>query len=55
MSIPSHVIEQLNSSADLVGIIGKHTTLKKRAENTKAVARFAKKPRRFMSTHKKCL
>ncbi len=29
MSIPSHILEQLNSQADLVGMIGKHTTLKR--------------------------
>lgn len=29
MSIPSHILEQLNSQADLVSIIGRHTTLKR--------------------------
>lgn len=29
MSIPNHILEQLNSQADLVSIIGRHTTLKR--------------------------
>lgn len=29
MSIPNHILEQLNSQADLISIIGRHTTLKR--------------------------
>lgn len=40
MSIPSHILDQLNSQADLVGIIGKHTTLKKAGREFKGNCPF---------------
>lgn len=40
MSIPNHILEQLNSQADLVGIIGKHTTLKKAGNEFKGCCPF---------------
>lgn len=40
MSIPNHIIDQLNSQADLVGIIGKHTTLKKAGREFKGNCPF---------------
>lgn len=40
MSIPSHILDQLNSQADLVGIIGKHTTLKRAGKEFKGNCPF---------------
>ncbi len=40
MAIPSHIFEQLNSQADLVSIIGKHTTLKKAGNEYKGCCPF---------------
>ena len=40
MSIPNHILEQLNSQADLVGIIGKHTTLKRAGKEFKGNCPF---------------
>nr|WP_305079949.1 CHC2 zinc finger domain-containing protein [Psychrobacter sp. JCM 18901] len=54
MSIPNHILEQLNSQADLISIIGKHTTLKRAGSEYKAAALFMVKNRLpFMSIHKK--
>nr|WP_265090014.1 hypothetical protein [Psychrobacter proteolyticus] len=54
MSIPNHILEQLNSQADLISIIGKHTTLKRAVVSIKAAALFTVKNRLpFMSIHKK--
>lgn len=40
MSIPNHILDQLNSQADLVGIIGKHTTLKRAGKEFKGNCPF---------------
>ncbi|MPW74535.1 DNA primase [Moraxella catarrhalis] len=40
MNIPESIIEQLNSQADLVGIIGKHTTLKAAGREYKGCCPF---------------
>lgn len=40
MNIPEPIIEQLNSQADLVGIIGKHTTLKAAGREYKGCCPF---------------
>lgn len=40
MSIPNHIIDQLNSQADLVGIIGRHTQLKKAGNEFKGCCPF---------------
>lgn len=40
MSIPSHIIDQINSQADLVSIIGRHTTLKKAGNEYKGCCPF---------------
>lgn len=40
MSIPSHIIDQLNSQADLVSIIGRHTQLKKAGNEFKGCCPF---------------
>ncbi|WP_434354043.1 CHC2 zinc finger domain-containing protein [Psychrobacter sp. HD31] len=40
MSIPNHIIDQINSQADLVSIIGKHTTLKKVGNEYKGCCPF---------------
>ncbi len=40
MAIPNHVFDQLNSQADLVSIIGKHTTLKKAGNEFKGCCPF---------------
>lgn len=40
MSIPNHILDQLNSQADLVGIISKHTTLKRSGKEFKGNCPF---------------
>lgn len=40
MSIPSHILDQLNSQADLVSIIGRHTTLKRSGNEYKGCCPF---------------
>ena len=40
MSIPNHILEQLNSQADLVSIIGRHTTLKRAGSEYKGCCPF---------------
>ena len=40
MNIPNHIIDQLNSQADLVGIIGRHTQLKKAGNEFKGCCPF---------------
>lgn len=40
MSIPNHILDQLNSQADLVSIIGRHTTLKKAGNEYKGCCPF---------------
>ena len=40
MSIPSHILDQLNSQADLVSIIGRHTTLKRSSNEFKGCCPF---------------
>ncbi|MBF0658906.1 toprim domain-containing protein [Psychrobacter sp. NG25] len=40
MSIPNHILEQLNSQADLVSIIGRHTTLKRAGGEFKGCCPF---------------
>ncbi len=40
MAIPPHIFEQLNSQADLVSIIGRHTTLKKAGNEYKGCCPF---------------
>ena len=40
MSIPSHILEQLNSQADLISIIGRHTTLKRAGGEFKGCCPF---------------
>lgn len=40
MSIPSHILDQLNSQADLVSIIGRHTTLKRSSNEYKGCCPF---------------
>ncbi|MGP9492038.1 CHC2 zinc finger domain-containing protein [Psychrobacter sp. AOP7-B1-24] len=40
MSIPNHILEQLNSQADLVSIIGRHTTLKRAGNEYKGCCPF---------------
>ena len=40
MSIPNHILEQLNSQADLVSIIGRHTTLKRAGNEFKGCCPF---------------
>ena len=40
MSIPNHILEQLNSQADLVSIIGRHTTLKRAGGEYKGCCPF---------------
>ena len=40
MSIPNHILEQLNSQADLVSIIGRHTTLKRAGHEYKGCCPF---------------
>ncbi|MFC6379911.1 DNA primase [Psychrobacter glacincola] len=40
MSIPNHILEQLNSQADLVSIIGRHTTLKRAGSEFKGCCPF---------------
>lgn len=42
MAIPQHIIEQLTDSADLVSIIGRHTTLKKAGSSFKGCCPFHK-------------
>ncbi|ERL54746.1 DNA primase [Psychrobacter aquaticus] len=40
MSIPNHILEQLNSQADLISIIGRHTTLKRAGNEYKGCCPF---------------
>ncbi|MGO2386385.1 MAG: DNA primase, partial [Psychrobacter sp.] len=40
MSIPNHILDQLNSQADLISIIGKHTTLKRAGSEYKGCCPF---------------
>ncbi len=40
MSIPNHVLEQLNNQADLISIIGRHTTLKRAGNEFKGCCPF---------------
>lgn len=40
MSIPSHILDQINAQADLVAIIGRHTTLKKAGREYKGCCPF---------------
>ena len=40
MSIPNHILEQLNSQADLISIIGRHTTLKRAGNEFKGCCPF---------------
>lgn len=40
MSIPNHILDQLNSQADLIGIIGRHTTLKRAGSEFKGCCPF---------------
>lgn len=40
MSIPSHILDQINAQADLVSIIGKHTTLKRSGKEYKGCCPF---------------
>ena len=40
MSIPNHILEQLNSQADLISIIGSHTTLKRAGNEYKGCCPF---------------
>ncbi|MGP4715141.1 DNA primase [Psychrobacter sp. T6-6] len=40
MSIPNHILEQLNSQADLISIIGRHTTLKRAGSEYKGCCPF---------------
>lgn len=40
MSIPNHILEQLNSQADLISIIGRHTTLKRAGSEFKGCCPF---------------
>lgn len=40
MSIPNHILEQLNSQADLISIIGRHTTLKRSGNEYKGCCPF---------------
>ena len=40
MSIPNHILEQLNSQADLISIIGRHTTLKRAGREYKGCCPF---------------
>ncbi len=40
MSIPNHILEQLNSQADLVSIIGRYTTLKRAGSEFKGCCPF---------------
>ncbi len=40
MSIPNHILEQLNSQADLISIIGRHTTLKRAGAEYKGCCPF---------------
>ncbi|MEC5210463.1 DNA primase [Psychrobacter sp. PL15] len=40
MSIPNHILEQLNSQADLISIIGRHTTLKRAGGEYKGCCPF---------------
>lgn len=40
MSIPSHILEQLNSQADLISIIGRYTTLKRAGSEYKGCCPF---------------
>lgn len=42
MSIPQHIIDQITDSADLVGLIGRHTTLKKSGTSFKGCCPFHK-------------
>ena len=39
-SIPNHILEQLNSQADLISIIGRHTTLKRAGSEYKGCCPF---------------
>lgn len=40
MSIPNHILEQLNSQADLISIIGRHTVLKRAGSEYKGCCPF---------------
>lgn len=40
MSIPSHILDQINAQADLVAIIGRHTTLKRAGREYKGCCPF---------------
>lgn len=40
MSIPSHILDQLNSQADLISMIGRHTTLKRAGSEYKGCCPF---------------
>ncbi|WP_201616927.1 DNA primase [Psychrobacter urativorans] len=40
MSIPNHILEQLNSQSDLISIIGRHTTLKRAGSEYKGCCPF---------------
>ncbi|MES1964644.1 DNA primase [Psychrobacter sp. AH5] len=40
MSIPNHILEQLNSQADLISLIGRHTTLKRAGNEYKGCCPF---------------
>ena len=40
MSIPNHILEQLNSQADLISLIGRHTTLKRAGSEYKGCCPF---------------
>jgi len=40
MSIPNHILDQLNSQADLISIIGRHTTLKRAGSEFKGCCPF---------------
>ena len=40
MSIPNHILEQLSSQADLISIIGRHTTLKRAGSEYKGCCPF---------------
>ena len=40
MSIPNHILEQLNSQADLISMIGRHTTLKRAGSEFKGCCPF---------------
>lgn len=54
MSIPNHILEQLNSQADLVSIIGRHTTLKRSGNEFRGCCPFhgEKSPSFFVNPQK---